>query len=143
MEIQTEIERLATQCGVILLEWAVSNEGEPPYVKLVIDTEKGVTISEITSLHKKLRKSEVFSENFSNGFQGEVTSPGIDFPLTYSFQFTKNLNKRMRLVPNIEEENSTIEGVLNEFDGEILKLQTDSGEINFPFDELKEGRLVF
>lgn len=142
MGLNAELKQLADQCGVILLEWKISSEGEPPFVKLIVDTETGVTMTNIVTLHKKLKKSAVFYEHFPAGFQAEVTSPGLDYPLTHGFQLRRNLNQRMLLIPNDQETYSTIEGVLVEFDGEILRIRTESEEVDFPFEALKEGKLI-
>ncbi|MFQ6607772.1 MAG: ribosome maturation factor RimP [Fidelibacterota bacterium] len=143
MELKAELEKLADQCGVILLSSSISKEGEPPFVRLIVDTETGVTLDEIVQIHKKLKQLEIFSQYFPNGFRSEVTSPGFDYPLTHGFQFSRNLKRRMQLSPKNEEVNSKVVGVLEEFDGVTLRMSTDKGEIFFPFDALKEGKLVF
>ena len=79
----------------ILLD--VLDDKRGSYIRVVIDGEGPVTLTDTTRLSKLLRDSSEIDSEYPNGFRLEVTTPGIDYPLLHPFQFRKNINREMRV----------------------------------------------
>ncbi|MCH7731905.1 MAG: hypothetical protein IIB44_05220 [Candidatus Marinimicrobia bacterium] len=52
-------------------------------------------MEEITLMTKHIKKSDRINNLFRNGYGLEVTSPGLDYPLTEEYQFLRNIENRM------------------------------------------------
>ncbi|RVU25502.1 ribosome maturation factor RimP [Sandaracinomonas limnophila] len=66
-------------------------------VTILIDTKEGVTIDECALLSRKL--SFVMEEEswIEGAYNLEVSSPGVDAPLKYDWQFEKNLGRKVKV----------------------------------------------
>lgn len=89
-------------------------------ITILVDTVAGVTIDECALLSRKL--SHVMEEEawIEGAYNLEVSSPGIDAPLKYGWQFEKNLGRKVKVWRKKME---TLEGELKgytELDVEIL-----------------------
>ena len=56
-------------------------------IKIVVDSAKSVDLNTTTYLAKRIRKSELLDVVYPDGYQLEVSSPGIDAPLVHPIQF--------------------------------------------------------
>jgi ribosome maturation factor RimP len=89
-------------------------------ITILVDTKVGVTIEECALLSRKL--SHVMEEEvwIDGAYNLEVSSPGVDAPLKYDWQFEKNLGRKVKVWRKKLE---TLEGELkgfSEVDVEIL-----------------------
>ena len=66
-------------------------------IKVVIDGMESIDLKTTTSIARDIRNSEIISSQYPDGVQIEVTSPGIDSPLVYPFQFKKNVNRSINI----------------------------------------------
>ena len=58
---------------------------------------ESVDLKTTTSIAREIRNSEIITSKYPGGVQIEVTSPGIDAPLTYPFQYKKNINRSINI----------------------------------------------
>jgi len=66
-------------------------------IKIIIDGMDSIDLQTTTSIARYIRNSEIVSSEYPDGVQIEVTSPGIDAPLVYPFQFKKNINRSLNV----------------------------------------------
>ena len=120
MDLIKILEVAVNDSKLILINKKISGD----YVKLIVDTEDGVTLNQLTKLTKLIKNNEHISTLYPGGIKLEVTSPGTDFPLTNDFQFNRNVGRQVR----ITHENSNIP---NPFEGKILNLERNKLSIMF------------
>ena len=75
----------------------VKGDQNSGYICIVIDGEKNVSLNETAYLTKILKKSIELEALFPDGYRLEVTSPGIDYPLEFPFQYKKNIGKNIKI----------------------------------------------
>ena len=80
----------------VLLEIAEDLRGN--YIRIIIDSENGLTLNDTAKVTKRLKKTEKLDSLFPEGYRLEVSTPGIDSPLTEPFQYKKNLNRNLKVV---------------------------------------------
>lgn len=70
-------------------------------VTLLLDSDSGITIDECAEISRKLG-AEMDEMNFFgvSPFTLEVSSPGVDFPLTLPRQYMRNLGRQLTIVLN-------------------------------------------
>jgi ribosome maturation factor RimP len=116
-------------------------------VKVFIDADKGVILSELIDYNRKLYKQLEESGLFPNGdFSLEVSSPGLDEPLKLFRQYKKNIGRFVDITMN---DGSKKEGKLIEAaeDGVIIETETGKGkkketkQESVLFDQIKNTKI--
>ena len=101
------------EAGFFLEDVFTSNPGNHRIVTCMIDGLKPLSLDEVTIVSRAI--SELLDESplLTDAFTLEVTSPGIERPLTLPRHWTKNLTRIVKVVLNDETE---VSGRLTEFD---------------------------
>lgn len=111
-----------------VVDLSISNSKRNPVLTLLLDTDEGISIDECAKISRKLG-NDIEAENlFETPFVMEVSSPGVDIPLTNARQYSKNIGRNLKIT-------------LTDGDKKVGKLAvlTDSGiEI---FEEVLRGKL--
>ena len=66
-------------------------EQDKSSIRIIVDGAKSVDLDTTAYIAKKIRNSESLNKYLPEDFQLEVSSPGIDSPLTHPFQYKKNI----------------------------------------------------
>lgn len=67
------------------------------YVRVVVDSIGNLSIGKTSNIAKKIRNDESMLSMFPNGCKLEVGTPGIGVSLTRSFQYKKNIGRKILL----------------------------------------------
>ena len=67
------------------------------YVRVVVDSIGNLSIGKTSNIAKRIRNDESMLSMFPNGCKLEVGTPGIGVPLTRSFQYKKNIGRKILL----------------------------------------------
>jgi len=108
-------------------------------VKVFIDADEGMILSDLIDYNKKLYKQLEESGLFPDGdFSLEVSSPGLDEPLKLFRQYKKNIG---RFVDITFKDNTKKEGKLVEAteDGVVIETETGKGKKK----ETKQESILF
>ncbi len=112
-------------------------------ISVLLDSDDGITIEKCTQVNRPLYKFIEENGLFpDNNFSLEVSSPGIDRPLTDIRQYKKNIGRTVEVLLN---DNSKIEGVLKDASGSGISLEEKEGKgkkatikiSNILFDQIK------
>lgn len=105
MALKDQISELVTpaltQAGYFLEEVNVVTPGQHRIVTVIVDGESALNLDQVTVASKLV--SELLDEASFMGetaFTLEVTSPGIDRPLTLPRHFAKNVTRLLKVVKN-------------------------------------------
>lgn len=85
--------------GLELVEVVLSGRGKM-LLKIVIDKESGVAISDCERMSRRLEALLDVEDLMKCAYMLEVSSPGIDRPLAGQRDFEKNIGKLARVVTN-------------------------------------------
>ena len=95
-------------------------------VKVFIDGDKGIVLSELIAYNRKLHKTLEESPLFPDGdFSLEVSSPGLDQPLKQRRQYKKNVG---RYVDVLLLDSTMKEGKLLEVTDDGITIETETGK---------------
>jgi ribosome maturation factor RimP len=105
MALKDQISELVTpaliQAGYFLEDVNIVTPGQHRIVTVIVDGESALNLDQVTVASKLV--SELLDEASFMGetaFTLEVTSPGIDRPLTLPRHFTKNVTRLLKVVKN-------------------------------------------
>jgi len=137
-----EIHRLITDIveasGLIVEDIKMSETGGT--IKVICDTEKGISSAELVKISKKILRNEEFDEKYAVNYRLEVSSPGIDMPLSKARHFAKNKGRDIELQHEFEEQKSPIKGTIEDVDDEVLslsvKIKKENTTIRIPIEKV-------
>ncbi len=137
-----EIHRLITDIveasGLIVEDIKMSETGGT--IKVICDTEKGISSAELVKISKKILRNEEFDEKYAVNYRLEVSSPGVDMPLSKARHFAKNKGRDIELQHEFEEQKSPIKGTIEDVDNEVLslsvKIKKENTTIRIPIEKV-------
>ncbi|MBC8400580.1 MAG: hypothetical protein H8E14_03730 [Candidatus Marinimicrobia bacterium] len=137
---QTIKDLLAAEKAVVL---EVRGDGINSPIKVVIDSEIPVSMEMVTHITRLIRDAEEMERLFPDGFQLEVTSPGIDAPLEYPFQYRKNINRTIKLKLNEDQDLEELKAKLTRVEeaGIFISRKSNSDEY-IPFEQIIQANLI-
>ncbi|MCF7832076.1 MAG: hypothetical protein K9N05_00690 [Candidatus Marinimicrobia bacterium] len=137
-EIKKLITDIVEASGLIVEDIRMSETGGT--IKVVCDTEKGITSSKLVAVSKKILKNSEYDEKYAVNYRLEVSSPGIDMPLTKARHFVKNLGRDIELKHDCEEYKSPLKASIEDVDNDVLilkvKLKKENTTIRIPMKKV-------
>ena len=117
----------AKEQGVFLVELTLTGSGRVKILAL-IDSESGVTIDQCTKFSRSVTQETDLIPELDEGYVIEVSSPGIDRPLEFPFQYKKNVGRKIRVTLDGNEET----------EGELLTATEEGFSVKLPGLKKKE-----
>jgi len=128
--------------GVEVVGVNMLGKGKGMLLRVTIDKNEGVTLDDCERFSRSLELMLDAEDALDTQYNLEVSSPGLNRPLTVMKDFERNIGKLARVI--------TREKIYNQnfFIGRIFKvtedsicLSTDKGEYCLPFDDISKARL--
>ena len=123
----------------VLLDVSENKRGR--YIRVVIDSECTVTLEDTAQLSKSLRDSNEIDARFPGGFRLEVTSPGLDQPLQFPFQYQKNIARQLKVTFMDGEIVRSITGTVIDADDDSVTLKDGIHYVNISYDQIKLAKV--
>lgn len=125
--------------GLDLEDVVVTPAGKRRMLRVIVDQDGGLELDAVaavsTSVSKALDDSDVMG---GAPYVLEVTSPGVDRPLTERRHWRRN---RTRLVTVTTAESTTLEGRLTEVDDDGIGVDVDGAVTRLAWDRVGTGRV--
>ncbi len=132
-------ESMRAHEDLFLVDVKVKGNSGNQKVLVFIDGDQGVSIEQCGKISREIA-SVMEEEDFMIGkYTLEVSSPGLDFPLTLHRQYVKNVGRNLA-VETIEGEK--VEGELISVNDETIELKIKGKEQeSLPFKEIKQSKV--
>lgn len=137
------VEPVVSAAGYDLEEVAVNQAGRRTVVRIVVDADGGVTLDDIATVSREVSAALDGTEDeggaaFNRGpYTLEVTSPGVDRPLTEPRHWRRNVS---RLV-TVRLGDKSVTARITAVDDEGVQLTDDKGVHTATFGELGPGKV--
>jgi ribosome maturation factor RimP len=129
------VEPVVTVAGYDLEEVTVTQAGRRSVVRVVVDRDGGVDLDAVAEVSRAVAEALDNTDALGDApYVLEVTSPGVDRPLTEPRHWRRNVGRKVStgdVTGRISE--VTDEGVVIEVDGDVERIS---------FLELAEGRII-
>ena len=140
-KVQTLLIPLLEEHQAYLVDVVVRNERGGKLIQVFVDTDKGVTIDECAIMSRELAGEMDRLNILETAYRLEVSSPGIDKPLTLLRQYQKNIGRTFRVAYLRAGTQTTVEGTLVSVGGDVLTFRPDKGEsLTLRFSEITESK---
>lgn len=139
MDLIKLIEQTAEGLGYEVVDIELSTRGR--LLRVFIDKEGGIDVEDCSTVSNQLTR--VFMVENIDYDRLEVSSPGLDRPLTKLAHYERFVGEEVQLrvrVPVANQRN--FKGVLKGVEGDVVVLQVGVGEQRFAFEDIDKARLV-
>lgn len=140
-KIRKLIEPICLEDSLILYNIAVQGTGKNQIIKIIIDTETGVTLDQCKILSQKISDLFYRKELFGNDYRLEISSPGVNKPLQESYEYRRSIGKNIKVTYNQNNEQKIIIGKLIAFNENIITLQEGKGEIDISINDIENAKI--
>jgi ribosome maturation factor RimP len=128
-----------------IVEVKIDRVADKTKILILVDADQGMTIAACASLSRALSGELETNELLEEAYTLEVSSPGLDYPLTEKRQYQKNIGRTLKVFLHSGEE---VSGKLKEVEEQGIKLvvtKKEKGkksveeEHSYSFNELKKS----
>lgn len=146
MALKQKITDLVTEPlareGFDLIELKVAQYKTSHRIMLFVDSDHGVTIGDCVNLSRVVEPVLEASNIFSHGYTVEISSPGLDRPLTTPKDFRRRKGEKVRLF-FADDEPVAVEGELLGADEEFIEVLVDDQARKYELNKVRLGKIIF
>tara|TARA_B100000519_G_scaffold87122_1_gene75609 strand:+ start:157 stop:594 length:438 start_codon:yes stop_codon:yes gene_type:complete len=120
----------------------VNEKFESGFIRIVIDSEDTITLDDTTALTRRLLKSDEFNDRYPDGCRIEITTPGLDYPLKYAYQFKKNINRNVNIRFRKDDKLDAINCKILSADDDTVMVKHRNSDIPISYNQIKDAKLI-
>jgi len=141
--IEEIVEKHLPDSSHFVVDILIVEKGPKKSLKILIDADHGINIDTCALVSRAVGEEIEAKELMDTAYIMEVSSPGVDFPLSSRRQYQKNMGRNLKVILANDQ---TIEGKLTEVDQRgiyILIKKKEKGKkeieesLNLPFAQIK------
>lgn len=126
-----------------VVEVDISKSKGPKKVKILLDGDEGVNIDDCADLSRAVSNEIEEKELIETAYTMEVSSPGIDYPLSSVRQYKKNIGRKLKIQLTDDKE---LKGELKHVADDVITIATSKGkgknkekeEVEIPLSNIKK-----
>lgn len=107
-----------------IVDVVISAKKGPNKVSVFLDGDDGVNIDDCADLSRAISTEIEEGNLIEDAYRIEVSSPGVDFPLTLERQYKKNIGRNVKVTLN---EGKDVKGELKAYDDKKITLEVTKG----------------
>jgi ribosome maturation factor RimP len=123
--------------GQILMD--VTHDVRGNFIRIIVDSEQALTLNDTANLTRSIKNSVETVSGFPDGVRIEVSTPGLDWPLSKPFQYRKNLNRNLEVVYNEDKSSTNITGKIISVGDESFELESGNKTLSLDYDQVKSA----
>lgn len=130
--------------GLDLVELIYRYEGRDLFLRVLADKpEGGITLDECTRINREIGDILDGKDMIPGKYVLEVSSPGVDRPLKTKSDFSRCINKKIKLFL-YEAINGKIEfdGIIKSTTEDSVCIQTSKGVMDVPLDKINKAKQI-
>ncbi|SBT53339.1 ribosome maturation factor RimP [Micromonospora auratinigra] len=140
------IEPVVTAAGYDLEDLSVSRAGRRHVVRVIVDADGGINLDAVADVSRAVSAAldeaeEAGGDIVAGEYQLEVSSPGVDRPLTLPRHWRRNTGRLVKVTVRGAAGERQLTGRVIEADDARVVLETDTGRVEHPYAELGPGRV--
>ncbi len=128
-------------CELVAIEYVPRGAGQT--LRLYIDREGGITVDDCERVSRQVSSVLDVEDPISGHYTLEVSSPGLDRPLTAARDFERFSGREVKLRTDAPVDGQrNFRGLLHGLHGGEVLLEVDGREIRLPLNRIEKARLV-
>lgn len=138
---------IAGEFDVVVLDVEVGGPAQRPLIRVIADVAdptsgEGLDVDVVAGFSRRLGNLLDEDDLIQGPFTLEVTSPGVDRPLTEVRDFQRNVGRDVRITPTEQADLDEVTGRLVAVDGSQVTLDVDGDDVRIELADLDHGTVV-
>jgi ribosome maturation factor RimP len=125
--------------NLFLIKLELKGQLNNQVLSIYLDNVDGITMKEITEITHDIEDCLDIYDPIKGRYRLEISSPGVDWPLTESWQFQKNLNRDMEIKYSNSIGTEKITGTLLGIKDNEIEVQVDNRIIKISLDKIEKA----
>ena len=135
------IEPAAAENGFELVAVETTGGKGMPVIRVLLDCEGGITLDAVASANLWVSEILDAEDPFNGAYTLELSSPGIDRPLTKRADYERFVGENVHLKTTAGEKHKSWHGVLLGMEGDDVVLDVDGQRVKVPYETVQKARL--
>jgi ribosome maturation factor RimP len=144
-EVRDLAEAVARRRSLTL--WDVEMSGQPgrAVVRVFVEGPQGVDLDTVAQVSEEISRGLDLRDPIPGKYTLEVSSPGLERTLRSPEHFARCVGRKavIKTHERLAADSHRIEGVIAAATDDVVKLDTGSGEVDVPYDQLRSARTIF
>ena len=141
-KIVTLLEAPLKNRGVEIADVALSFYKNNTTLRLFVYTEKGAPLSEVAEISRMVGDIIEETNYFENGYMLEVSSPGLDRPLTTLMDFKYRVGENVKIEFVDKKRKKISAEIVSVNDDKVIFKDTEK-EFSVEITEIEKGKIIF
>jgi ribosome maturation factor RimP len=143
-KLEQELKPLIEQEGLELVEVKVAGFGPVTTIRVYVDKAGGVSIEECARASRKISDYLDSADLIPHRYNLEVSSPGLDRPLTSRADFQRKQGEKVTLfMKDKSDPHEHLVGMITGLEGEELMLKTEAEEKKISLHLIEKALIAF
>lgn len=142
-DIRHLLEEPLKQEGAVIAELVLSQYKSNSTLRLFIYSDNGASLEECARISRLVGDIIDGTDYFDRGYTLEVSSPGLDRPLTTLQDFKYRIGETVRLEFTDKRKKVTAEIVGTDEGNDTVLLKNETGDISVGMTEIEQGKIIF
>lgn len=110
-----------------------------PIISVYVDGDQGINVDDCAKISRDLRRRIEEAEICPDGFELNVSSPGLERSLRLPRQYARHIGRTVRLEVLDCGKNSTLEGRLVGAGEDQVRIEGETGEVALPLGSIRRA----
>ncbi len=143
VQLRELIERCVESKSAHLIDLVLRGSNHKTVIEVFVDAESGVTTTLCSEISREISDALSLTQLLSRDYMLTVSSPGVDRPLKFFWQYTKHIGRQMRMKLNTETGVQDVTGKCVAVDEQAVTLETTKPEqsIRVAFASIREAKV--
>jgi ribosome maturation factor RimP len=143
-ELHPIVNESVSACSAHVIDLVLRGDPRRPVVEVFVDAEGAVTTDLCSEISRRIAAGIDAGGFLSSAYRLEVSSPGIERPLKYHWQYRKHMGRDLQVkVQTAEGTPAEVRGTLIAADEEGIQLRTQRGEeVRVLFAAIRETKVM-
>jgi ribosome maturation factor RimP len=137
------IEASVVESQASIVDIVMRGHHRRPVLEVYLDAPGAVTTTVCAEVSKRIAKALDGRDLIAADYRLEVSSPGLDRPFRFLWQYSKHAGRPFRIVLAGAPEGEAVTGTLVRVDNDVVVLKDKADtEVSIPFGDIREARIV-
>ena len=137
------IEASVAESQAVLVDIVIRGNHRRPVLEVYLDSPGPVTTDVCAGVSRRISTELDGKDLIAEDYRIEVSSPGLDRPLRFLWQYKKHIGRPFRIMRTGADDADAVTGTLVAAEEDVVVLKDKAGnETRLPFGDIREARIV-
>lgn len=141
-KIEKEIENIVQNTGFNLIELILRGSDQKPVIEVFIDSKTGVSANDCAIVSKNITSFLDSTEFNFKDYRLDVSSPGIEKPLKFLWQYEKNIGRKFEIVFVENDQQISLEAKLVSINESNLSFENKNSSFEINFNQIISAKVL-